>query len=256
VTFALTVLGSGTVTPSAQRTAPAYAVTAGDALLLLDCGAGTLHRAAAYGVPWEAVTHIALTHYHVDHWGELPHFLFALRWGTEPPRSMPLTLLAPTGLAHRLHHLSLAYGEWVTEPTYPLDVVELPRAGRRELLPDVTLEWMPTPHTEESVAYAVAHGGRRLVYTGDTGVSADLAQWARDCDLLLAECSLPDERAIAIHLTPAQAAALARDARAKSLVLTHFYPPVESAQPARLAAETYGGPIAAAMDGDRFVIEA
>jgi ribonuclease BN (tRNA processing enzyme) len=74
--------------------------------------------------------------------------------------------------------------------------------------------------------------------------------------VLLAECSLPEERALAIHLTPSQAGALARDAEAKTLVLTHFYPLVEAAEPARAAAETYAGPVAAARDGDRFVIEA
>jgi ribonuclease BN (tRNA processing enzyme) len=256
VTFTLTVLGSGTVAPSARRVAASYVVAAGDTLLMLDCGAGTLHRAALYGVPWHAVTHVALTHYHVDHWGELPHLLFALRWGIEPSRRAPLTLLGPHGLADRLRHLSAAFGEWVTEPGYPLEPVELPAAGQRALGSGVTLEWMPTPHTDESIAYAVTYGGRRLVYTGDTGVSAELARWAHECDLLVAECSLPDDRAMAIHLTPSQAGALARDARAKSLILTHFYPPVEAAQPARRAGETYGGPIAAAADGDRFVIEA
>jgi ribonuclease BN (tRNA processing enzyme) len=40
------------------------------------------------------------------------------------------------------------------------------------------------------------------------------------------------------------------------LVLTHFYPPVEAAQPAQQAALAYAGPVAAARDGDRFVIEA
>jgi ribonuclease BN (tRNA processing enzyme) len=256
VTFRLTVLGSGTVAPSARRTAPAHVVAAGDALILFDCGAGTLHRAVAYGVPWEAVTHVALTHYHVDHWGELPHFLFALRWGIEPARSAPLTLIGPTGLADRLGHLSRAFGTWVTEPDHPLHLIEIQRTGEQELAPGVTLEWMPTPHTDESAAYAVRYGGRRLVYTGDTGPSEDLARWAAGCDLLLAECSLPDDRAMAIHLTPSQAGALARDAGAKSLVLTHFYPPVEPVQPARQAGGTYAGPIAAAADGDRFVIEA
>ena len=66
----LVVLGSGTVAPSPQRTAPAHWVTTGDVRLLLDCGAGVLHRAAQFGVPWPTVTHIALTHFHPDHWGE------------------------------------------------------------------------------------------------------------------------------------------------------------------------------------------
>jgi ribonuclease BN (tRNA processing enzyme) len=256
MTFTLTVLGSGTVAPSARRTAPAHVVAAGDALVLLDCGAGTLHRAAAYGVAWQSVTHVVLSHYHVDHWGELPHFLFALRWGIEPPRSAPLTLIGPSGLADRLGHLSRALGPWVMAPDHPLHLVEIQRTGELALASGVTLEWMPTPHTDESVAYAIRQGGRRLVYTGDTGPSAELAKWAAGCDLLLAECSLPDDRAMAIHLTPSQAGVLARDAGAKSLVLTHFYPSVEPVQPARQAGGTYAGPIAAATDGDRFIIEA
>jgi ribonuclease BN (tRNA processing enzyme) len=250
----LTVLGSGTVAPTPTRTAAAYWVEAGDVRLLLDCGTGALHRAAQFGIPWHTATHIALTHFHTDHWGELAHYLFALRWGVEPARAAPLVLLGPVGLHERLGHLSGAYGGWVLDPGYPLEVSELGGERARVLGPGVTLEWHPTPHTEESVAYAVRYGDTRLVYTGDTGPSADLARWAEGCDLLLAECSLPDDRAIDIHLTPSQAGDLAREAKAKSLVLTHFYPPVEAVQPARLAAGAFAGPVAAARDGDRFVI--
>ena len=256
MTFALTVLGSGTVAPSATRTAPAHWVEAGTVRLLMDCGAGALHRAAALGVPWNTVTHVALTHFHVDHWGELPLLLLALRWGIEPARTAPLSLLGPPGLALRLDHLSGAFGSWVREPGYPLEVVELGPEGERALAGGVTLEWTRTPHTDESLAFGVRCGGRRLVYTGDTGPSEELSRWARGCDVLLAECSLPDDRALALHLTPSQAGTLAREAECKSLVLTHFYPPVEAAQPAQRAGTTYAGPIAAARDGDRFVIEA
>lgn len=256
MTFALTVLGSGTVAPSATRTAPAHWVEAGPVRLLLDCGGGMLHRAATLGIPWETVTHVAVTHFHPDHWSELPLLLLALRWGIEPARSAPLALIGPAGLDERLDHLCGAFGSWVREPGYPLDVIELDAAGERPLADGIVLEWTRTPHTDESVAYGIRSGGRRLVYTGDTGPSDALGRWARGCDLLLAECSLPDDRAVALHLTPSQAGALAREAECKSLVLTHFYPPVETAQPVRGAGMTYTGPVAAARDGDRFVIEA
>lgn len=256
MTFALTVLGSGTVAPSATRAAPAHWVEVGGLSILFDCGSGVLHRAAAHGIAWDRATHVALTHFHADHWGELPHLLFAMRWGIEPARAAPLTLLGPAGLVDRLGHLSRAFGPWILDPGFPLDVVELPQEGSRTLDDATVLEWTRTPHTDESLAYGVRAHGRRLVYTGDTGPSAELAAWARGCDLLLAECSLPDDRGLEIHLTPSQAGLLARDAEAKSLVLTHFYPPVEAVQPARRAAETFAGPVAAAQDGDRFVIEA
>jgi ribonuclease BN (tRNA processing enzyme) len=110
------------------------------------------------------------------------------------------------------------------------------------------------PHTPESVAVSVTAPEGRLVYTGDTGPSGDLASWAKGCDLLLAECSLPEALAVDIHLTPAQAGDLAREAGAGRLVLTHFYPPVETSDPVRKASEHFKGPIAAAQDGDRFTI--
>jgi ribonuclease BN (tRNA processing enzyme) len=118
----------------------------------------------------------------------------------------------------------------------------------------VTLETFPVPHTPESVALSIAGPDGRLVYTGDTGPSADLATWATECDLLLAECSLPETMALDTHLTPERAGALARAARARRLVLTHFYPPVETSDPAATAAAAFGGPVTAARDGDRFTI--
>src|SRR5207245_9392248 len=108
------------------------------------------------------------------------------------------------------------------------------------------LEACPGPHTPESVARAVAAPEGRLVYTGDTGPSSPLARWAAGADLLLAECALPEEMAMDIHLTPERAGDLAREAGARRLVLTHFYSPVETSDQARAAGARFNVPIAAA----------
>ncbi len=180
--------------------------------------------------------------------------LFALRWAVEPPRETPLEVIGPTGLGGRLRHLSAALGDWMLEPGFPLRVRELRPGDDHALDEQVRLECCKTRHTDESLAYALSDQTARLVYTGDTGPSEELATWAEGCDLLLAECSLPDERAIAIHLTPAQAGDLARKAKARRLVLTHFYPPVEEVDPAAIAAKVFGGEVTAAEDGDRFAV--
>lgn len=250
----LTVLGSGTVAPSATRTAPAHWVVSRDTRLLLDCGAGVLHRAASLGLPWQDVTHVALTHFHPDHWGELPMLLFALKWGIEPSRNAPLAVIGPVGLRARLTLLAGALGDWVLDPGYPLHVHELAPGEAVELGAGTMLQCCKTLHTAESLAYAVRDGLGHLVYTGDTGLDAALARWAEGCDVLLAECSLPEDRAIAIHLTPAQAGELARMAGAGQLVLTHFYPPIEGTDPAAAAARVFGRPVVAACDGDRFMV--
>ena len=69
--------------------------------------------------------------------------------------------------------------------------------------------------------------GKRLVYSGDTGYDEAFATWAKGCDVLVLECSLPDSMAIPEHLTPEQCGELAHLAEPRTLVLTHLYPPVE-----------------------------
>ena len=129
------------------------------------------------------------------------------------------------------------------------EIVEAAPGDRVALGEGVTLEAAKVPHTPESLAYAVAHAGRRLVYTGDTGYDEEVGRWARGCDLLLAECSLPAAMAMDIHLTPEQCGRLAAVANARHLALTHFYPPVERTDVRAAVASEYAGPVHLAHDG-------
>lgn len=262
----LVTVGTGTVAPWSARSSPAHWVEADgraassrsprgpSVRLLMDCGAGTCNRLARFGLPWADVTHLALTHFHADHYGELPTLIFAMKYGTMTPRTAPLALLGPAGTREKLERLAAAFGEWVTEPGFPLAVTEIAPGSPVELAPEVTLDAHRTPHTEESLALRVSTPAGRLVYTGDTGPSDDLAVWAAGCDLLLAECSLPEPLALDFHLTPRQAGAMAARAKAGRLVLTHFYPPVEEVDVVAEAAREYRGPITKANDGDKFEV--
>lgn len=252
MSLSLVTVGTGTVAPSATRSSPAHWVERGDVRLLMDCGAGTIHRLALFGLAWERVSHVVLTHFHMDHVGELPALLFALRHATQ--REEPLVVLGPGGTVRLVDRLAAAYGTWVREPGFPLVLLDLKPGEPFPLAADVSLEVHAVPHCEESLAVAVSASEGRLVYTGDTGESAELAVWAAGCELLLAECSLPEAMAIAIHLTPRRAGALAQRARAKRLVLTHLYPPVETVDIRAEVAAEYAGPVSVARDGDRFEI--
>lgn len=244
----LITVGTGTAAPHASRVSAAHYVDAGRVKLLLDCGSGAVHRMAQLGVPWSDITHVALTHFHTDHISDLPLLVMGWRWGQLPPRSAPVTIYGPPGTGALLERMAAVYGSWLLAPGFPLTV--------RDIAPDevvrldgVELASTPVPHTAESVAYSISEGSTRLVYTGDTGVSEALGDWAAGCDLLLSECSLPDAMAIRDHLTPRQAGALAARARAKRLVLTHFYPPVEAVDVHGEVAEHYAGPTVLAHDG-------
>jgi ribonuclease BN (tRNA processing enzyme) len=253
MTLSLVTVGTGTVAPSATRGSPAHWVERDGLRILLDCGPGTMHRLASCGLAWEHVTHIALSHFHPDHFGELPALLFALRHATE--RTEPVLVLGPPGTVQLVRRLADAYGEWLLDPGYPMGVLDV-QAGEPFPLgtAEATLDVHRTPHTPESVALAVQTPEGRIVYTGDTGPSDELGRWAEGADLLLAECSLPEGLAVAGHLTPASAGRLARVAAAKHLVLTHFYPQVESADIRAIVAREYAGSVTLAGDGDRFTV--
>lgn len=66
--------------------------------------------------------------------------------------------------------------------------------------------------------------GKTVVYCTDTGICDKLYELAKNCDLLITECSfMPNEDVSkAAHLNPQIAAEIARDSGAKKLALIHF----------------------------------
>lgn len=209
-----------------------------------------MHGMARHGVGWREITHLAVTHYHPDHVGDLAAFLFAVRNGTEPARTDPLHLLGPPGFEAFLERLAGAMGGWILDPGYPLHVTEVAEGtpfedGRSGL----GVEVCPTPHTPESVAYRLTHGSGTVGYTGDTGPSEKVASFLEGCDVLVSECAWPDESPRDGHLTPGRVAELARRSRPGLLMLTHVYPPLSPSDAERRVREAYGGRVRAAEDG-------
>lgn len=254
----VTILGSGTLLPDDRHRSPAHFVAAGELGLLLDCGSGTVHGLARERLSWKGISHVALTHFHTDHVGDLAPLLFAFRHGIRPERREPLSLLGPRGLADHLEALARAHGSYVTQPGFPLDVVELGHgAAWSDPGRGLTLRAHATPHTKASLAYRVETDEGTVGYTGDTGPSEPLGGFFRGVPLLIAECSLADPPAIDSHLSPVSVAALARAAEPGLLVLTHLYPPLRPARlPDLIRDAGYGGPLAVARDGTAIEITA
>ncbi|HEV7702922.1 MAG TPA: MBL fold metallo-hydrolase [Gemmatimonadaceae bacterium] len=244
----LTTLGTGTASPSTRVNA-GHLLEAGAVTLLLDCGSGVVHRMGELGANWLGITHVAITHFHPDHTLDLTTLIFAWKYGTLPPRSAPLVILGPTGIAALMESFATIYGDTLRTPGFPLEIRELAPGERAELGDGVTLETHKVPHTAESVAYSVERGGVRMVYTGDTAFDTAVAEWAQGCDLLLCECSLPEQLAVSTHLTPAQVGVMAEVADPKRLVLTHFYPPVLDEDISEIIALRYSGEVVIADDG-------
>lgn len=250
-----TTLGTGTISLTPDRSCAGHLLESKDLVMLVDCGSGITRRLAETGARWPAITHVAITHFHIDHHGDLPTLVFAWKYGILPSRSAPLGIIGPVGTRALLDRLAAAYGPWLAAPGFPLVVRELAPGRGIELPGGVRLTAQSVPHTPESVAYSFERNGRRIVYTGDTGPSDALAAWAHGCDLLVCECSLPREMAIPAHLTPEQCGELAAAAAPKHLALTHFYPPVEGADVRGIVGTRYTGPVTLAVDGWHYDIE-
>jgi ribonuclease BN (tRNA processing enzyme) len=251
----LTTIGTGTAAPSAARVCSGQLVEASDVRLLLDCGSGAVFRMAHAGIDWMGITHVALTHFHADHTSDLATLLFAWRYGAIPWRAAPVTVYGPPGTTDLVGRLDAAFGGSFMTLGYEIRIHEVAVDEPVAISEAVTLVSHKVPHTAESVAYSIEAGGRRVVYTGDTGPDEGLGAWAAGCDLLLAECSLPEAMRMATHLTPESCGELAARAAPRHLVLTHFYPPVEQVDTRAIVAERFSGAVTLAADGWSTVIE-
>jgi ribonuclease BN (tRNA processing enzyme) len=246
----VTVVGSGTAVPDAERVCSGYLLETGSIRLLLDCGPGVVHHLARLGLPWQQITHLALTHFHNDHIGDVPMLFFALRHGMPPGRSESIRVFGPEGVRALFSKMSAVFGDHITDPGFPVEVLEV-REDESILLSDaVRITPHRTPHTAVSVAYRIDTPAGAIGYTGDTGYSEEVASFLRSCEILISECSLPDGTEIDTHLTPSKLARMAAIARPRKLVVTHVYPQLEpTTVPARLAQAGWKGESVVAFDG-------
>lgn len=217
----VTVLGSGTAIPTADRASPGLHVHVADESLLLDGGTGTLHQLVRGGASLAALDRVFYTHFHPDHVGDFPHLLFALR-SPEIGRQRSLWVGGPPGLRRHYELLGKLYGTWVANLPFTLELQELKPGTIDFGAWRVTAR--PVPHTEVSLAYRIDAEEGSLVYSGDTDYSDALIDLARGADLLILECAFPEDQKVPGHLTPSLAGEMAARAGVKRLLLTHFYP--------------------------------
>jgi ribonuclease BN (tRNA processing enzyme) len=247
----LTVVGSGTAAPDADRVCASFFLDTGDTRVLMDCGPGAVHHMARFGLPWQRLDCVVLSHFHNDHIGDVPTLLFALKWGMDRVRTEPLRIIGPNGLAQRLASMAAAFGDHVSDPGCPLLISEVDPGDEVRIGADLTISCARTPHTEESLAFRChAADGGSIGYTGDTGPSMDVARFLRGVDLMIGECAFPDDQAMPIHLTPTELARMTMVAAPSRLLVTHAYPRLSAMDvPALVRGAGWTGPVMRASDG-------
>jgi ribonuclease BN (tRNA processing enzyme) len=248
----LICIGTGTAVPESDHACSGFLLENGPVRLLLDCGGGVVHNMARFDLRWKDITHVAITHFHNDHIGDLPLLFFAWKHGMWPGRKQPLTVIGPRGMRKLIDRMAGVFGTHVTEAGFDVAYEEMDDGDEARLSDGVRLCAARTPHTDRSLAFRVEAEGRSFCYTGDTGHSSDVATFAQSVDLLLMECSLPDDAGMATHLTPSQVADMARTALPKRLLLTHIYPQLRRSDIPRLIREAgWPGTVEIAADGAR-----
>ena len=245
-----TILGSGTSVPLGDRASPSVAVFIEDQFILLDIGPGTVRQLAIAGLEYQDIDYIVISHFHPDHTADLIHFFFATRYPPVLEERKPFTIVAPKGFDQFLELLKKAYGRWLDLPDRLMSTEEL-KTGRKDSrkFHEFTIYSAPVDHTPQSLGFRIEdNSGKSIVYSGDTGHCEGIVDLAIDADLLILECSFPDEEAIAGHLTPSEAGDIATRAGAKELVLTHFYPEILTTDIEAQCRKTYQGDLVIATD--------
>jgi len=241
----VTILGAGTAIPAQHYSPAGVHVRAGGEHLLFDAGPGTLQRLHTIGVTRLDLDRIFLTHYHLDHCLDLTSILFALRI-PNPARKKPLTIYGPKGLKRLYRQLNVAFHGWLVPRTYRLTFKELGEATLR--MSRYTIRTKSMNHSTPALGYRLKAKGKIVAYSGDTDVCQEIIELGRGADLLILECSMPDERKTQGHLTPSECGHIAAQARCRHLVLTHFYPVCAGYEIRRRVRRKFAGRLTLAKD--------
>jgi ribonuclease BN (tRNA processing enzyme) len=247
----LTILGSGTSVPHPERTSPAHWLETPGGTILLDISADAPHRMAQEALDWTNLDVIWISHFHLDHMGGLPTFLFGTKWAPQTQsRTKRLRIFGPEGLRNIVETINQSNSYGLFEQPFPVEIVEVAANANFEIVPGITATTLKTPHTKESLALGLKVAGSKLfVYTSDTGFSEDLGPFAKHAALLLMECSFRRNKPVQKHLELADAMRLARECAPEKLVLTHLYPEWDNFDLAAEARPLWSGETVEAKDG-------
>ena len=216
----LYILGSGTCVPNTRRGSSGYVLELDQTTILFDCGGGTTWKLGMIGIDYLEVDHIFITHFHPDHTVDLITFLFATKYPHPNKfRNKSLSIWGPKGFIEFFSTLKLAYNEWIVPEN--LSINEIPEEPLK--INNFVITTQHTYHTENSLAYRIDAHGKSIVYSGDTGYTESIIHLATDVDLLIIECSFPDELKYKYHLTPSEVGKIAKHSGARKIILTHLY---------------------------------
>ena len=224
------LLGTGAALPTADRDNTAVVFVGAQSALLIDCPGGAYAKLLRAGVAPPRITHLLLTHTHTDHTHGLPGLLQSL-WLAGREQELPVLGLPEV---HALLDGVLAtFSPFGDRTPFALPRQVLPATANDTPVletPDFLVWTAPTEHSVPSVAVRVEAraSGAAVVYSSDTSPCGAVERLAAGARLLVHEATFAscagDDAVRFAHTTAAQAAEIAKRARAEALWLVHFTP--------------------------------
>ena len=222
-------LGTAGALTTAARDNTSIVAEAGGAAVLLDCGGAAVHRLLRLGVDPLALTHVVVTHLHVDHSYGLPSLVRQLML---MERTAPLAVVCRPEHEEPLRTLLKLFNLWERPRAFPLALVPVGLAAGARAFTTGGLAVSTAPNAHGPMPnFAVrldAAGAGALVYSSDTQPCEAVAALARGARTLVHEATyLERDRGPghhAHHSTEAEAGAIASQAGVARLILTHVGP--------------------------------
>lgn len=216
----LEVVGCSPAWPNAGGAQSGYIVE-GPGRLLLDCGPGVLARLREQD-PWPHLDAIAITHFHLDHWGDLVPWVWGRMYGLGRDLPTPELWVQPGGRAELE-----AFGERLGMPDMferTFSVREYPDDEPFEAAGLVVTPLRLPHYTLRTYGFRVSNERSSMAYSGDSGPSQRLSELARDVDLFVCEATLERGELDGQprgHLSLEEALAAHESSSAKRLLITH-----------------------------------
>ena len=216
-----TVVGCSPAWPNPGGAQSGYLLEDEGQRLLLDCGPGVLARLRERWT-WPEIDAIAITHWHLDHWGDLVPWVWGSTLGPGQ-NAKRAQLWVPEGGREHLGALGGRLGrpdmfEAAFEINEYLESQPFEAAGFEVVALRVL------HYDLVAFGFRASSNGTSIAYSGDSGPSDQLAELARDADLFVCEATLlqPNpEGGVRGHLAADEANEYFRASGAKRLLLTH-----------------------------------
>ena len=253
--FSITVLGTASAVPIADRNPSAQVLNVHGRLFLIDCGEGTQQQFRRFHQSFLKVEAVFLSHIHGDHClGLFGLFSTMSMYG----RTAPLTVFAPRSFGPILKFYRSYFGQ---DDAYEINHVALDCKQPEAIFTqgELSVGAFPLRHKIECFGYLFRYKGRySYAYCSDTAPFPELAGWVRGVDILYHEATytraFADKAGPRFHSVTDDAARCALEAGAGKLVIGHYSSRIRDISLFQAECKEIFDNTVAANDGDVFEI--